>query len=81
MKRVLCLSIIILLFLNFPSSFNKIKEDIPPPGAGSKIVFKILFAHFRVTVIIFKPPRQVKKQHFKVKFWNWGPITIHMAQQ
>ena len=20
--------------------------------------------------------RQVKKQHFKVKFWNWGPSTI-----
>ena len=20
--------------------------------------------------------RQVKKQHFKVKFWNWGPLTI-----
>ena len=20
--------------------------------------------------------RQVKKQHFKVKFWNWGPIII-----
>ena len=20
--------------------------------------------------------RQVKKQHFKVKFWNWGSMTI-----
>ena len=24
--------------------------------------------------------RQVKKQHFKGKFWNWGPVTLHMEQ-
>ena len=23
-----------------------------------------------------RPMHQLKKQHFKVKFWNWGPITI-----
>ena len=22
--------------------------------------------------------RQVKKQHFKVEFWNWGPITMNI---
>ena len=37
-----------------------------PPSAGSKNVKnQTLFAHFRVTVKIFR-----------VKFWNWGPLTI-----
>ena len=34
---------------------TKPKEDIPPPGAGLKHVCKtFLFAHFRVTVKIFR---------------------------
>ena len=26
--------------------------------------------------LVSEAMRQVKKQHFEVKFWNWGPETI-----
>ena len=46
-------------------------------GTGSKNVLKIfVYVHFKVTVKFSESLRQAKKQHFTMKFWNWGLITI-----
>ena len=49
-------------------SFKQIKEYIPTWGAVLKNVFK----QSKISAAL----RQDKKQHFKVRFWNWGPISI-----
>ena len=49
---------------------------------SSFLVFKCMLikckkrAEFRVKVTFSEVLRKVKKQHFKVKFRNWDPITI-----
>ena len=47
------------LIFKFPfiCNFLKIKEDIPPPGAGSKNVSNnFLYVNFRITFVIFWGP-------------------------
>ena len=50
-----------------------------PPGADSNnLKRKIIFSPFEGNSQHFMRPcmRQVKKQPFKVKFWNWGSMKI-----
>ena len=50
-----------------------------PPGADSNnLKRKIIFSPFEGNSQHFMRPcmRQVKKQPFKVKFWNWGSMQI-----
>ena len=42
-----------------------------PPVACLKNDY--IFVDFRVTVKFPEALRQIKEQHSKVKFWNWGP--------
>ena len=67
--------IFFLVFCIF--SFKKKSKKTFASGTGSKNVLKIfVYVHFKVTVKFSESLRQAKKQHFTMKFWNWGLITI-----
>ena len=57
----------------FIFSFKQIKEDIPPGRRLQKL--KTFSAHFRVKVKFYEVLRQVKKQNFKNKWWNWHNLV------
>ena len=57
-------------------SFLKIKGDIPPWRAQASKCFLFNWPILGYQSKFSEDRSQVKKQCFKVKFWNWGPLTI-----
>ena len=73
------------LCLTWSKEENKIVDlfifrfiKIPPGADSNNLKRKIIFSPFEGNSQHFMRPcmRQVKKQPFKVKFWNWGSMKI-----
>ena len=67
-------SLLCLLLNKLNNTFFQVKPFFS--GETFKTLqYKILFAHFRVTVQMFGGLLQSEKA-IDMKFWNWGPTTI-----
>ena len=65
----------------FPLIFSFLKKKkLPPPSCACRLQKRFTFFVCAILVIFQSTSsgalRPVKKQHFIVKFWNWGPLTI-----
>ena len=67
---------ILIIFVMCFSLFFKLLENQRSPGAGSKNVKFLFYLILGYQSTFSEILRQVKNQHLKVIFWNWGPVTI-----